>query len=364
MKSAKTPQISDPYAGLKLPEVKDMEVQLEQLVQQGVLSPEDAEAAMAESSQMNGISTDPRLKQAQMDALLGLQDVSEGGLTDSDEAGLNKIRNQELTTAKGARDAIIQGAQSRGLGGSGLELMAQMQNQQDSATRTSQRDMDIAGQASDRALQALIEGGNLGGKIQAQDFDQQAQVAGANDAIAKFNAANKQNVNLANTQARNTAQATNLGMKQSIADQNVNTRNTQQTTNKNLIQQNFDNEIKKRGGSANVAQANQAAAGANSQSSANANNQLVGGLLGAGSAVGSAYIGKEDGGLVEGQPTEGDSVPHLLQPGEMVIRKDDVPNMLAKAHTDDKGEFDAAGFLDSITGHKYGYSKKGKKNDE
>lgn len=356
MQAGSTPQMDDKFADLKLPEIADMELQLQQLVEQGVLSPEQAQAQLAGRSEMDGISTDPRMKQAQMDALLGLQDISEnGGMTAMDEANLSKIRTDEDTAARGKREAIIQGAQSRGLGGSGLELMSQMQNQQDAATRNSQRDMDVAGLAQQRALDALIKGGEMGGQMQAQDFNQQAQVAGANDAIAKFNAANKQNVNLTNVAANNNAQAANLNNKQNIANQNVNTNNQQQQHNKQLIQQQFDNEMKKRSGQAGVAQANQQAAGQNSQNQADAWNNTIGTAVGAGASI---YGRKKEGGLVEGTPTEGDSVPHLLQPGEFVVKKDDVPEMLKKAHTDDKGEFDAAGFLDSLTGGKYGYKKK------
>lgn len=369
MQSGETPQVSDQFSGMELPDVSDMQIQLEQMVQQGVLSPEDAQAALANQSDMNNISLDPNLRKAQMDALGGLQDVSKDGLTDQDEANLSKIQNQENSAARGSREAILQNAQARGLGGSGLELMSQMKNQQDAATRTSQRDMDIAGSAQDRALQALISAGNMGGSIENQDFSQQAQKAQANDAIAKFNAQNQQQVNLANTQASNAAQGANLGMKQSIADQNVNNRNTQQQYNKQLIQQDFNNRMARNSGSAGVAQANAGAAGKDSQSRANAQNQTIGaGLSFVNPFIGAAAKkysqddseGMKNGGIVTGDQPGSDSEPRMLEPGEFVVKKDDVPEMLKKMHTSDGGKFDAAGFLDSITGHRYGY-KKGKK---
>lgn len=357
MQSGKTPQTADYFKELELPSVGDLELQLQQLVQQGVLTPEEAQAEFMGRSEMDGVSIDPAYKKAQMDALLGLQDISDGGLTAMDEVNLNKIRNEELTAARGQREAILQNAAQRGISGSGLELMSQMQNQQDAATRSSQRDMEVAATAQERALQALIQGGQLGGQMQAQDFNQQAQKAQANDAISQFNTQNKQAVNMANVNARNQAQAQNLAMKQDVANQNVATQNQQQQYNKQLLQQNYENELKKRQGQAGIAQGNAQAAGQNSQNTANANNQLIGGLIGAGTA--GLLAKKKDGGLVEGEATEGDSVPHLLQPGEFVVRKDDVPDMLKRMHTDDEGEFDAAAFLDSLTGHKYGY-KKGK----
>lgn len=285
MQSGSTPQTADYFSDLQLPSVGDMEIQLQQLVEQGVLTPEEAQAELVGRSESSNISTDPRFKQAQMDALAGLQDIGDGGLTAMDEADLNRIQNQENTAARGQREAILQNAQSRGLGGSGLELMSQMQNQQDSATRTAQRDMDVTAMSKQRALDALIRGGELGGQMQAQDFNQQAQVADANDAIAKFNAMNKQNINAANVNARNIAQESNLANKQRVADSNVDLKNQNQMHNKNLIQQNFDNEMKKRGGSAGIAQANAQAQGENSQRQADAFNQTVGMGVSAGSSL-------------------------------------------------------------------------------
>lgn len=359
MQTGSTPQVDDYFADLELPAVADMELQLQQLVEQGVLSPEQAKAELAGRSEMSDIRTDPRFKDAQLGALSSLEEIGNGGMTLQDRADMARIQSEEDTAARGQREAILNNAQSRGIGGSGLELMSQMQNQQDSATRKSQRDMDVAAQSKQRALDALIQGGQLGGQMQAQDFNQQAQTAGANDAIAKFNAANKQTVNMANTQANNAAQAANLNNKQNIANQNVTTNNTQQQYNKELIQKNYENELKKRGGQAGIAQGNAAAAGQDSQNQANANNQLVGGLIGAGASIYGAK-GKKDGGMIEGEPTEYDSQPIIAQPGEVVIKKEEVPELLKRAHTSEDGEFDAAAFLDTITGHKYGYSKKGR----
>jgi hypothetical protein len=357
MSTGKTPQVADYFSDLNAPNPADMQLQLEELIQQGTISPEEAQTIMLGQSDMKGISLDPNLKKNQMAALDGLQDiVSGGGMTNMDMANLGRIKSQEDAAARGKRDAIIQSAEARGMGGSGLSMMDQLLNEQESATRNSQRDLDVAGMAQQRALEALMQQGQLSGQIANQDFSQKAQVAGANDAIAKFNAQNQQSQINQNVGARNTAQAQNLGLKQSIADSNTATRNTQQQANKNVLQQNFENEMAKRSGQAGIAGSNAANAGRDSQNQANANNQMIGALIGAGASAYGAK-GKKQGGLIDGEPTEGDSVPTMLQPGEHVVRKEDVPEYLKKAHTDDDGEFDAAGFLDAITGHKYGYSK-------
>lgn len=316
MQSGHAPKAADYYQNINVPNVSDMQVQLDTLVQQGVITPEDAQAALVGASDMNGITLDPSLKKAQMDALTGLQDISEGGgLTASDKAKLAHIASDEMTQQRGQREAILNNAQARGLGGSGLELMAQLQNQQDSATRQSQKDLDVAGMAQDRALQALMQGGQLAGQIGSQDFSQQAQIAGANDAIAKFNAQNQQNVNLTNTAAHNTAQAQNLAAKQDIANQNANLRNQQQLYNKQLLQQNYDNQLKRAAGQQGVASTNAQLSGQNSQNAANAANNTIGTVIGAGA--------------------------NLIKSDEKA--KKDMKEM----STDD--------FLDNITGYKYKY---------
>lgn len=316
MQSGSTPKTQDYFEGVELPNTDEMRLQLQELVQQGVLSPEQAEAQLTGRSEMDSITLDPKLKTAQMDALMGLQDISSsGGMTDMDRANLNRIQNEENTAARGKREAILQNAQARGIGGSGLELMSQMQNQQDSATRASQRDMDVAGKAQERALQALIQGGQMAGNIQGQDFNQQAQQAQSNDAISKFNAQNKQQTNMFNVGARNDAQAQNLASKQRVSDQNTNLQNQQQQYNKQLLQQRYENELKKKSGQAGIAQANSAAAGANSQAQADANNKMIG--IGMSAAAMSDERCKEE---IE--------------------------------------DFDPSDFLDSLTGHKFKYKDK------
>lgn len=244
--TGKTPDIQDYYSKINVPTVAQQELKLQELVQQGVMTPEDAATVLQGQSGYNDISTDPSLKQNQMDALLGLQNISDsGGMTASDTANLNKIKTQEDAAARGKQQAIIQNAQSRGLGGSGLELMSSMQNQQDSATRNSQRDLDVAGMAQDRALKALMDRGNLSGQMQSQDFNQQAQKANANDSISRFNAQNQQNQINTNVAARNKAQLENLDAKQNVSNQNTAIGNTQQQYNKELQQKNFANEMQK-----------------------------------------------------------------------------------------------------------------------
>lgn len=323
MQSGSTPQVQDKFSSVGTPNADELSYQISQLVEQGVISPEDAKAALTGRSEMDGVSTDPRFEAAQMDALSHLQDITQGGgLSAMDRANLNQIAIDESTKAKGQRDAIIQNASARGMGGSGLELMAQLQNEQNAASNKSQRDLNVAGMAEQRALEALMKQGELAGNMENQQFNQQATKAGANDAISKFNAQNIQNANLANTQARNAAQATNLANKQTIANQNAD-RLTQQNKQKaDIAQQMFNNRITKAGGAQDAANTNAKIQGANSTSSANATNQTIGTGLTAAALMMSDERQKEE---IE--------------------------------------EFSPSDFLDSITGYKFKYKDPKKYGD-
>jgi hypothetical protein len=92
--------------------------------------------------------------------------------------------------------------------------------------------------------------------MENQSFNQQAQVAGAQDAISKFNAQNTQQTNMLNTGARNNAQQLNLQTKQNIANANVDTKNKSQQYNKQLAQQDYDNKLKKAAGQTGISATN------------------------------------------------------------------------------------------------------------
>lgn len=350
LQAGTTPQTKDYYEGIQAPNVADMQVQLEQLVQQGSLSPEQAQVYLQQASGMQDINQSPETKQAQMDALAQLQNItSSGGLTAQDQANINRIQQQEDIKSRGSREAILQGAQARGVGGSGLELMAQLQNQQDAATRASQRGTDVAAQAQERALQALMSQGQLGGQIGQQQFQQDAQKAQAQDAIARFNAQQQTQANQANVAAANAAQAHNLAAKQSIADTNVGLRNQQQAQNKSLQQLAFENELKKRGAQTASATGQAQVIGQNAANQAQAQNQTVG----AGLTAASMFL--KDGGLItKGSQERADDVPVMLSKGEMVIPAHKVADYMKKVHTNDKGEFDAQSFMNDILGKKGG----------
>lgn len=231
---------------IPLPVLKEYYPELYQQVVS--LNPELETAVNLGPSEMQGISTDPRLRQAQLNALSKLEEVGNAGGRDAKfMADMSRLESDINTNNAGNQGAIMQNMAARGVSGGGSELVARNMSAQASSNRQAQMAMDENAQAQQRALDAIMKSGEMGGKMQAQDFSQAAQKAEAADAISRFNAANKQQVITNNTSAKNNAQQWNAQNVQGIADKNTGSRNSAQEYNLGLNQQNYDNQLAKYG---------------------------------------------------------------------------------------------------------------------
>jgi hypothetical protein len=130
------------------------------------------------------------------------------------------------------------------MGGSGFEFASRLGSQQAGADRDANNSLKVAAQAQDRALQSIMQSGQLATQYRNQDFDEQAKRAAAADAINRFNTTNMQDVQSRNLASQNRAAEMNLAERQKISDQNVNLANQEQKYNKDLLQQKFENEAK------------------------------------------------------------------------------------------------------------------------
>jgi hypothetical protein len=234
------------YDRINVPTAESMQVNPEMLQQLGQLDPRLEQSILAGRSEYDAINVDPRLRQAQLNALSGLQGISDsGGMTLQEQANLQRMLTDIGAADRGRRQAITQNLQQRGIGGSGFELASQLQNAQDAAQLASQQGLDINAQAQQRALQALQQGGQLGGQIEDRSFGQQADAARANDLIKQFNIQNQIGQQQRNVGSQNRAQELNLGERQRIGDANVDLRNQNQVRNAGLRQQQFLNNLNK-----------------------------------------------------------------------------------------------------------------------
>jgi hypothetical protein len=218
--------------GVVVPDAKDMEADFYRY----------DPAAMEGTFNIGGtsydqIALDPATRNAQMQALARLQNISEqGGMDSIDRARMADIMGDTYTKARGAREAIQQNMRARGIAGSGLEMVQQQMANQAAAEQANRGGLQTAAMAQQRALEAIQGSANLGGQIRGQDYGMQADRARAMDAINSFNAQNSQNVANRNTTRVNDRNIANTD----LANKNI-------LYNKGQTQQQYQNQLAKAG---------------------------------------------------------------------------------------------------------------------
>lgn len=206
---------------LGVPPDLSKELFVEELQRQGVYTPELEDEISVAESEYTQIKEDPELQKAQLEALTGLQQRAQVGLSAEDRAALNQVRQQTQRDAEAKRQQVMQQMQARGMGGSGAELIAQLQAGQGAAELASQQSDQLMAQAQQRALQALGQSGEMAGQMQQAQFGREAQKAQALDERNRFLAQNSIARQQRNVSSLNQAQAANLAEQQRIYEQNI-----------------------------------------------------------------------------------------------------------------------------------------------
>ncbi len=159
----------------------------------GNIDPLKLERLVAEQlgpSRMEGVNEDAGLRGAEDAALNELLGIGQsGGLRLSDQAALNKVMNRTAHQASAGRDRIRESMAARGQMGSGNELAMLLEGEQSGNQRNAETGLEVAGMAQDRALQSLLQGGQLAGNMQQRGLGLKTDKARAADAIAAQNAA-------------------------------------------------------------------------------------------------------------------------------------------------------------------------------
>jgi hypothetical protein len=206
------------------------------------LDPRLAEIAQLDKTSFEDLSIDPRLKEQQMASLAALDEIIQGGgMSLADKAAMEKIQSEVGQADRGRRGAIQQSMAQRGMGGSGMELLQMLDSSQAATDRTSQAGLDQAAMAQQRALDAIMQSGQLSGAMRGQEFGEQSTIADARDAIAQFNAQNRQQGSQFNTNTQNQAQQFNAA--QDLANQQYNKDAAMQAQQYNASAQNQTNQF-------------------------------------------------------------------------------------------------------------------------
>lgn len=245
------------YNGVNVPTIDSQTLALQNFQNAGTMSPEMQQAIALGDTSLAGVSTDPRLRAAQMQALAQISGMASGNPSSADLAGFELARQNVAGEQQAQQGKILQDMQQRGQAGSGAELLAKLKGNQVGAQTLANQQLAQAQAMQQARLQALAQQASMSSNVRGQDYSEASNLANARDQIARYNAANSQNVANTNVGAKNLAQASNLQNAQNIANMNTNTANDQQKYNKNLLQTQFQNQIQKAGGTA--AQLNNAA---------------------------------------------------------------------------------------------------------
>ena len=219
------------------------EIILQQYQSQGTLTPELMQSIDLAASEVANIQEDPSLRNAQMEALNTLGQVSRGGLRAEDRAAYNELRQKTQQDAEAKRQQIIQAMQARGMGGSGNELIAQLQAGQAAEDQASAQADRLAAQASQNALQALNQRLAGASNVRGQDMSAAQMKAQAIDDRNRFMYQNSMNVQQANINARNAAQQANLQNAQRLSEMNTTQANQELQRQNDAKRQYFQDQL-------------------------------------------------------------------------------------------------------------------------
>ena len=264
---------------------------------QGTVTPENIAVAEQAPSAYNNISLDPATRAAQMQALQSYIDIANaGGLDAESKLALQQVIDATNAQSRGAQGAIMREAQAMGQGGGDFALTQRAIAAQGASNTGATQGMQAAAEAEANREAALAAMSNLGGSINASDYARAAQKAAAQNQI---NATNQAAINAANTgNVANKVQTGefNVGTAQGVNAANTGAGQNRVYYNAALPQQQFNNELAKAGGIANVA-GTQASTANEAQK-----NELgfTGSLLGTAGTVAGAALGGPAGAAVGG----------------------------------------------------------------
>lgn len=150
----------------------------------------------------------PEGREAQTRALSQLEQWGRGGLTSADRGSLEATRQRDMQAARGAEASLQQQAQSRGIGGSGLDFAMRQQASQLGQQQASDAEAQMMQSAQQRALAAIGASADLGGQMRQQDaqaYQQQYQ----NEVTRSAGATGQYGTDTSNRQAANQRQQQN-----------------------------------------------------------------------------------------------------------------------------------------------------------
>lgn len=150
----------------------------------------DIAAQQVGPSALEGLTADPQTRMDEQQSLAALQQLADnGGLSLADMKALNDIQANLNRNTLARRQGLANDFAARGQLGSGAQLAMDLSAQQQAATSANQQGESAAAQAQARALQAILQKGQLSRQFGNDDWQRKADAAKAHDMIEARNAA-------------------------------------------------------------------------------------------------------------------------------------------------------------------------------
>lgn len=276
--------------GLDIPDIADLQYTPEKSAYAGDVDPALLSNMQDIESEYGNISGDPRFVQAQYQSLGGLDDIiNNGGLTASDKLAYQQATDDASMQASREAGNITRDMAERGMGGSGMELAQRLASSQGAANRGAAAAQTQVATAQQRALDAMMQRGQMAGNMQSADFDRQSKAAAAKDAIQQFNRNNAMTVQQGNVNATNNANTGNRDARQGNNNVNAQIANTGKQANVNAVQDRAGMLMNKATAGANASAGQATGLQQRGQATANMYSGIASAIPGVANAAAGAY---------------------------------------------------------------------------
>ena len=161
--------------------------------------------------------------EAQEQALGAYEDIADSGY-EGDlriRALMARAKENYQGEAQSRAGSLAQQMSRRGVGGSGIELASQLASQGQAMDKIADLEMEGAGAAYQSRLDALASGAELGGRMSRDDVSKQQMNAQIMNAFNKRMSQREMDQARLDTDAKNSAQLTNLQAKQRLSEQQL-----------------------------------------------------------------------------------------------------------------------------------------------
>lgn len=201
------------------PEYDPRDIGWQQLLLTGELTPETYEPVV--TGDVSTITEDPALREAQIRAMLGMEQVSREGLPLQDRLLGDEAQRAVAGEFSRANEGIIRNLAARGRAGGGTELAARLATSGAGAEMARGMGSDLAQQSISNRLMAMREAERMAGATRGQDFQTAARNSEMQNRFNEWLSGLKTTAAMNAARARGDAQKYNLDNRQRLAEANT-----------------------------------------------------------------------------------------------------------------------------------------------